>query len=93
MTMKNTSYPFRFVQPKEHGNDEKIQVEMDIAEFLRKPCADTETDFIQLYQHSFVEKLFKKFNAICTSSAPAERLFSYAGMKKRYFSNEIHYNI
>lgn len=82
MPMKNTSYPFRFVQTVQHGTDKKIEAEMDIAAFLRKPCGNAETDLIQLYQHSFVEKLFKKFNAICTSSAPAERLFSYAGRKK-----------
>lgn len=79
--MKNTSYPFRFVQTEEHSTDKKVEAEMDIATFLRKPCAIAETDLIQLYQHSFVEKLFKKFNAVCTSSAPAERLFSYAGKK------------
>lgn len=82
MPMKNTSYPFRFVHTEEHGTNKKIDAEMDIAAFLRKPCASTETDLIQLYHHSFVERLFKKFNAVCTSSAPAERLFSYAGRKK-----------
>lgn len=79
MPIKTSSYPFRFVQSEEHITDEKLDAEMDIAAFLRKPCAVSESDLLQLYQHSFVEGLFKKFNAICTSSAPAERLFSYAG--------------
>lgn len=60
--------------------DKMIEAETDITTFLRKPCAENENDLTQLGQHPFVAELFKKFNAICTSSAPVERLFSYAGM-------------
>lgn len=89
--MKTTSYQFRFVESQPHHTDKKIEVEMDIAAFLRKPCAIDETDFFQLHQHPFIEALFKKFNAICTSSAPVERLFSYAGTYKSLNSKSILY--
>lgn len=59
--------------------DKTIEAEADITTFLRKPCSEIENDFTQLRQHPFVAELFKKFNAICTSSAPVERLFSFAG--------------
>lgn len=59
--------------------DKTIEAETDTTTFLRKPCAEIESDFTQLGQHSFVAELFKKFNSICTSSAPSERLFSCAG--------------
>lgn len=59
--------------------DKMIEAETDITAFLRKPCAENEGDFTQLGQHPIVAESFKKFNAICTSSAPVERLFSFAG--------------
>lgn len=59
--------------------DKMIEAETDITAFLRKSCAENENDFTQLGQHLLVAELFKKFNAICTSSAPVERLFSSAG--------------
>lgn len=59
--------------------DNEIEAETDITAFLKKACAQKENDLSQLHQHSFVVELFKKFNAICTSSAPVERLFSFAG--------------
>lgn len=59
--------------------DKTVEADTDITTFLRKSCAEIEGDFTQLGLHPFVAELFKKFNAICTSSAPVERLFSYAG--------------
>lgn len=72
-------FQFEFDNSTEYLMDKTIEAETDITSFLRKVCAETEDDFTQLGQHQFVPELFKKFNAICTSSAPVERLFSYAG--------------
>lgn len=52
---------------------------MEITTYLQKQCAGNEHDLNQLEQFPLVKELFKKCNAICTSSAAAERLFSYAG--------------
>lgn len=76
---QNKSYQFRFVDSNENEIDKKIGADMDIASFLRKPCSTCETDVIQLQEHPYVKEIFKKFNAVCTSSAPSERLFSCAG--------------
>lgn len=76
--IKSSSYQFRFNETEVHITD-RIDSELDIGTFLRKPCSTSETDLASLRQHQFVERLFRKFNATCTSSAPAERLFSYAG--------------
>lgn len=78
----STPYQFRFIESQPENTDKKLEVEMDVATFLRKPCANDDSDFFQFHQHPFIEGLFKKFNAICTSSAPVERLFSYAGTCK-----------
>lgn len=64
----------------ENLTDKGLEAETDITAFLRKPCAINENEYSQLHQHLFIAEMFKKFNSICTSSAPAERLFSYAGM-------------
>lgn len=79
-TPKQTkSYPFRFDESQNSFMDRKIEAELDITNFLKKECANDEHDLTQLMQHLIVKELFKKFNAICTSSAAAERLFSQAG--------------
>lgn len=78
-TSQAISYPFRFVESYQKSLENKVDAEVDITSFLRKSCGTSGDDLIQLHQHPFVVELFKKFNAVCTSSAPAERLFSYAG--------------
>lgn len=90
-TTKSTSYQFRFVESQPDNTDDKLEADMDIAAFLRKPCASDDTDFFQFKEHPFIQGLFKKFNAICTSSAPVERLFSYAGTYKKFNYKLFHF--
>lgn len=75
---KNSRYPFHFVETSDSEFNNKINAEMDITTFLQNPCSNTETDLSQLQKHIYIKKLFKKYNAISTSSAAAERPFSFA---------------
>lgn len=77
---KKKTFDFGLDESTENVADKELEAETDITSFLRKSCAENEEDYSQLHQHSFIAELFKKFNSICTSSAPAERLFSYAGL-------------
>lgn len=76
---KNKGFDFGLDESMKNLVDKELEAETDITAFLRKSSSD-EKDLSQLNQHPFIAELFKKFNAICTSSAPAERLFSQAGM-------------
>lgn len=77
---KKKNFDFGLDESMEDLTNKELEAETDITAFLRKSCAANEDDFTQLHQHSFIAELFKKYNSICTSSAPVERLFSYAGM-------------
>lgn len=77
---KKKSFDFGLNESTENVADKELEAETDITTFLRKSCATNDNDYSQLHQHIFIAELFKKFNVICTSSAPAERLFSFAGM-------------
>lgn len=81
---KKKAFDFGLDESTENLVDKQLEAETDITAFLRKACATDRNDFAQLHQHSFIAELFKKFNAICTSSAPSERLFSIAGMFIQY---------
>lgn len=72
-------FDFDFDDSMDYLLDKTIEAETDITAFLRKSCVEKEDDLTQLDRHPLVAELFKKFNAICTSSAPVERLFSFAG--------------
>lgn len=84
MKKKKKTFDFGLDESTENLANKQLEAETDITAFLRKACATDENDYAQLHQHSFIAELFKKFDAICTSSAPAERLFSYAGMFIQY---------
>lgn len=58
---------------------EALAKEQDVLRFLSSPRSSAEPDLFQLNQHPIVRKIFLKYNTPLTSSAPVERLFSYAG--------------
>lgn len=56
-----------------------LSIEMEILSWLQQPCADDIHDLSQLHKFPIMKKMFVKFNTPLTSSAPVERLFSFAG--------------
>lgn len=56
-----------------------LSIEMEILSWLQQPCAEDIHDLSQLHQFPIMKKIFVKFNTPLTSSAPVERLFSFAG--------------
>lgn len=61
---------------------ETLAKEQDVLRFLSSPRSSAERDLFQLNQHPTVRRIFLKYNTPITSSAPVERLFSYAGKFK-----------
>lgn len=54
-------------------------IEIEILNYLKDP----QTDLFMLNRYPSIKKLFLKYNTILPSSAPVERLFSFAGMIRR----------
>lgn len=53
------------------------EVDSILTNFLQKPCT---TDLNAVKEHELIHKMFIRYNTILPSSAPVERLFSYATM-------------
>lgn len=58
---------------------EALAKEQDVLRFLSTPRSTDENDLVELHHHPSIRKIFLKYNTPITSSAPVERLFSYAG--------------
>lgn len=56
-----------------------LSSEMEVLSWLQQPCATEIRDLSQLHQFPLIKDIFIKFNTPLTSSAPVERLFSFAG--------------
>lgn len=56
-----------------------LSTEMEVLTWLQQPCASEIRDLSQLHQFPLIKEIFIKFNTPLTSSAPVERLFSFAG--------------
>lgn len=56
-----------------------IPVHSEILNYLQLPCAAKSDCFSQLHQFPNVKRLSLKYNTALPSSAPVERLFSFAG--------------
>lgn len=57
-----------------------LSIQTEILNFLQQPCTADLNDFGQLHQFPVIKKMFLKYNTILPSSAPVERLFSFAGI-------------
>lgn len=56
-------------------NDIESSIRMEVISFLSDPCTD-DLKILKKYPH--IRKVFIKYNSILPSSAPIERVFSYA---------------
>lgn len=72
------NHPFRFHEDDHDQRSSQLLIEEEMLSFLRKPCSEDINDLTQLNDAPNVLKLFMKYGCICTSSAPSERLFSFA---------------
>lgn len=76
---ENKRTKFTFIKRREHCTFNLEQaVRMEVLNYFNCPAAEDETDLSQL--ESYIRKLFIKFDAILPSSAPVERIFSFAKM-------------
>lgn len=74
---KKSGFQYRFVDSD--IPQEALVKEQDVLRFLSTPRSTGERDLFLLNQHPIVREIFLKYNTPITSSAPVERLFSYAG--------------
>lgn len=86
---KQNAFAAEFIQ----GEFGQVQNAMyEITKFLQMPLAVTDDDLeFQLNSSPVIKKVFHKYNALSSSEADCERLFSYAGIKKLIFEKKIAY--
>lgn len=58
--------------------DKATYISNDILTYLNEPSEKNFKNLQQLNRHNYVKQLFLKYNTILPSSAPVERLFSFA---------------
>lgn len=78
---KTNKFKFHFIEPSQriqYNNENAIRIE--VMSFLSSCATDDDSDLKQLDSFPHIRRLFIKYNTILASSAPVERLFSYAAM-------------
>lgn len=64
--------------------ENKLPVQSEILNYLQLPCTAELDCFSQLNQFPIIKKMFLKYNTALPSSAPVERLFSFAGKNNTF---------
>lgn len=70
------------------SNNVESSIKMEIISYLREKCVDDIDDLTVLNQYPLLRKVFIEFNTILPSSAPVERVFSYASEYIRFYEEQ-----